>query len=66
MNVKVLVLYSVEDHVHSGEVKGRWILFLTKNLISISFTGSAEQQRTTATGRIVDGLEPCLSGNHDF
>ncbi|EJW94077.1 hypothetical protein EVA_17819 [gut metagenome] len=44
---------TVQKHVHTSQVIGRWILLLTENLIGLTDVCRTEQQRATTTGRVI-------------
>ena len=66
LNVKIAVLDSVQEHIHSGQVKRRGVLFLAENFVRITASGRAEQERATTAGRIVHIFETGLAGNHNL
>ena len=51
----------MQQHVHSGQIKGRWVLLLSEDAVCLTTTGSAKQQRTRATSGVIDILQTGLA-----
>ena len=56
----------MQQHIHSCQVEGGGVLFLTKDFIGVTVTGGTEQQGSGPASRVIHVLETGLSGNDDF
>ena len=56
----------MQKHVHSSEVKGCRILFLTIDAVGLATSGGAEQQGTRTAGGVIDVFQAGLSRGDDF
>ena len=61
LNVKVIVLYTMQKHIHSGKVECCWILFLPENTICLTTLSCAKQQRTGTACWVIYILQASLS-----
>ncbi len=67
LDVKLAVVDAVEDHVHPREVVGRAVHLLpVKHAHILYLPRHAQEQRTGAAGRVIDGLELLLARGHQL
>ena len=66
MYVEIPILNPVKKHIHSCKVECGRILLLAEYLVGIAFAGGTKEQRTGTASRVIDGLQPVLSGDDDF
>ena len=65
LNVKVVIVDIVQEHVHTAEIVGLKVDFLTKEAINdilcAKYLLEFQKQRTTATGWVIDFVDRCTT-----
>ena len=65
-DVEIVILNTVQQHIHAAEVEGRRVLLLPENLIGLSAPSRAEQERAAAASGVVDRLQTLFARDDDF
>src|SRR5574344_1622219 len=61
---EVTKFYAMKKHIHTSQVVGRRVLFLSENLVCMTDACCTEQQRTTTTSRVINIAQTSVTNGY--
>ena len=66
LDVKVVIFYAVQQHIHTSQVECGGILFLSIDTVRFTITSSTKQQRPRTTCGVIYVFKSCLSSRNNL